>query len=46
MISGFRVTQMVRTAALLGISDALANGPGRAPVSPPISALIRVCFTA
>ncbi len=27
MLSGFRVTQMVRTAALLGICDALAGGP-------------------
>ncbi len=27
MISAFRVTQMVRTAALLGICDALADGP-------------------
>ncbi|MDQ6884528.1 MAG: acetylserotonin O-methyltransferase [Candidatus Dormibacteraeota bacterium] len=27
MISGFRVTQMVRTAALLGICDALVAGP-------------------
>ncbi|MEO9007767.1 MAG: methyltransferase [Candidatus Dormibacter sp.] len=30
MISGFRVTQMVRTAALLGICDALAGGPREA----------------
>ena len=27
MISGYRVTQMVRTAALLGICDALVGGP-------------------
>lgn len=27
MISGFRVTQMVRTAALLGVPDLLAGGP-------------------
>lgn len=30
MISGYRLTQMIRAAALLGIPDALANGPRRA----------------